>query len=103
MPREPARRSISTISRAAPSPWTLDGRTTTLPFQPLRIRILMKSWTAAPVGEVTNPTVSGICGSAFLRPASKRPSSERRRFKASYSRWRAPIPSSTRVFTISWY
>ena len=63
----------------------------------------MKSCTAAPVGEVTKPTVPGIWGIAFLRPASNRPSSERRRFRASYSRWSAPTPSSTRVFTTSWY
>jgi hypothetical protein len=103
IPRPPATRSISTISAAAPSPWTFEGRTTTLPLQPRRIRIRMKSWTAAPVGDVRKPTVPGIRGIGFLRAASKRPSSESLRFRASYSRWRTPTPSSTSVLTTSWY
>ncbi len=63
----------------------------------------MKSWTAAPVGDVTNPTVPGILGIGFLRSAAKRPSSESRRLSASYSLWSAPTPSSTMVLTTSWY
>ncbi len=62
----------------------------------------MKSWTAAPVGEVRKPTVAGICGIGFLRSGSNRPSSESRRLSASYSRWRAPTPSATSVLTTSW-
>jgi hypothetical protein len=103
IPSVSARRSISTISAAAPSPWTFAGSTTTLPLQPRRMRILMKSWTAAPVGDVTNPTVPGICGIAFFLSGANRPSSESRRLRASYCSWSAPTPSATRVLTTSWY
>lgn len=49
------------------APWTFAGSTTSRPRQPRRARIRIKSCTAAPVGEVTNPIVAGIAGSGFFR------------------------------------
>ena len=100
-PSSCASASMAAISAAAPAPCTLAGSTTTRPRQPRRWRIRRKSRTAAPVGDVMNPTVAGIAGIGRFRSAANNPSSASRRFNASNSRCSRPAPSSITARTMS--
>ena len=54
---------------------------------------LIISRTAAPVGAVITPTVSGYCGMGFLNSSLKSPSSDRRFFICSNAIYKSPTPS----------
>ncbi len=87
------RRRASTIWGAAPSPCTSTGQNTTRAAGQRRARTVRMSWTAAPVGDVMTPTVSGNLGSGFFRPAEKRPSFSSFALSCSNARLSAPTPS----------
>ena len=55
-------RNPSSNSTGASSPCTLEGTTITSPRHPRRLKTLMKSFTAAPVGEVTKAMRRGMSG-----------------------------------------
>ena len=90
------------ISRAASAPWTREGRTTISPFHPRLRNMLIKSLTAAPVGEVTTPILRGKNGMGFFLSLSKSPSFARRAFSSSNFCASSPAPSGIMAFTTSW-
>jgi hypothetical protein len=79
-------------SCAAPSPCTFTGSSMISTHGCLLRMMRTMSLMAAPVGDVTTPTLLGNCGSGLFRDSSNRPSLDSFLFSSSNASWSEPSP-----------
>ena len=91
------------ICPAAPSPCTLTGNRRTSAPRPRTEASSMKSWMAAPAGDVTSATRLGLAGSGRLRSAAKKPRAASACLRSSKAWASRPCPPACTSSTISWY